>query len=62
VDSRINPDPVRKIEKKSEGRREIKINPVSTSCRMALVDDVLAIDGARVLSSKIVVPAYVDTV
>jgi hypothetical protein len=62
VDSRINPEPVKKLEKEYEGRWETKISPVSTTRRMTLVDDVLAIDGVRILPLKIALPAYIGTV
>jgi hypothetical protein len=61
VDGRINPEPVRKFEKECEGRWETKTSPVSTTRRMALVDDVLAIDGLRILPLNVSMPAYIGT-
>jgi hypothetical protein len=62
VDGRIDPEPVRKLEEECEGRWETKISPVGTTRRMALVDDVLAIDGVRILPLKTAMPAYIGTV
>jgi len=61
VDGRINPEPVKKLEKECEGRWETKTSPVSTTRRMALVDDVLAIDGLRILPLNVPMPAYIGT-
>lgn len=61
VDGKIDPEPVKKLEKESEGRWETKTSPVSTTRRMAMVDDVLAIDGLRILPLDVPMPAYIGT-